>query len=47
MTRLATRLKTHGEDPDVLAGLVQVLRCCGLLGESLAARRKKSRFVSF
>jgi hypothetical protein len=37
MTRLATRLKTHGEDPDVLAGLVQVLRCCGLLGESLAA----------
>ena len=37
MRRLATRIKLHGEDPDSLTGLVQVLRCCGLLDESVAA----------
>jgi hypothetical protein len=37
MTRLASRLKRRGEDPETLAGLVQVLRYCGLLDESVTA----------
>jgi DNA-binding winged helix-turn-helix (wHTH) protein len=37
MVRLAGRLTRRGEDPETLAGLVQVLRYCGLLEESIAA----------
>lgn len=37
MVRLAARLKQHGEEPETFAGLVQVLRFCGLLEESIAA----------
>jgi DNA-binding winged helix-turn-helix (wHTH) protein len=37
MTRLAARIKRFGEDPETLAGLVQVLRCCGQLEKSVAA----------
>ena len=37
MTRLASRLRLRGEDPETLAGLVQVFRVCGLLEESIAA----------
>lgn len=37
MVRLASRLARHGEDAETLAGLVQVLRCCGLLEDSVAA----------
>ena len=40
MIRLASRLKQRGEDPETLAGLVQVTRCCGLLDESLAAHER-------
>ncbi len=40
MTRLAGRIKLHGEDSDSLTGLVQVLRCCGLLEESVAAHER-------
>jgi len=40
MTRLATRLKQHGEEPETFAGLVQVLRFCGLLEESVAAHER-------
>ena len=36
MVRLAGRLTRRGEDPETLAGLVQVLRCCGLLEDSVA-----------
>jgi DNA-binding winged helix-turn-helix (wHTH) protein len=39
MTRLALRIKTHGMEPETLAGLVQVLRYCGLLDDSLRAHR--------
>jgi tetratricopeptide (TPR) repeat protein len=37
MTRLASRLNRRGEDPETLAALVQVLRYCGLLDESVVA----------
>lgn len=37
MVRLAGRVARRGEDPETLAGLVQVLRCCGLLEDSVAA----------
>jgi tetratricopeptide (TPR) repeat protein len=40
VTRLASRLRKRGEEPETLAGLVQTLRCCGLLHESVAAHRR-------
>jgi DNA-binding winged helix-turn-helix (wHTH) protein len=40
LTRLATRLKHRGDDPETLTGLVQVLRCCGLLDQSVAAHER-------
>jgi len=40
MIRLASRLTRHGDDAESFAGLVQVLRCCGLLEESVAAHEK-------
>ena len=40
MSRLALRIKTRGEDAETLTGLVQVLRCCGMLEESVAAHRR-------
>lgn len=40
MTRLANRLRTHREEPETIASLVQVLRSCGLLHESLAAHER-------
>ncbi len=40
MVRLAGRLKRCGEDPETLTGLVQILRCCGLLDESIAAHER-------
>ena len=39
MTRLASRLTRH-EDPETWAGLVQVLRSCGLLAESVRAHER-------
>ena len=40
MIRLASRLTRHGEDAETFAGLVQVLRCCGLLEDSVAAHER-------
>ena len=40
LIRLSARMKNRGEDSETLAGLVTVLRCCGLLDESLAAHRR-------
>jgi DNA-binding winged helix-turn-helix (wHTH) protein len=40
MIRLAGRVKKRGEDPETLTGLVQVLRCCGLFDESIAAHER-------
>lgn len=40
MVRLASRVAKRGEDPESLAGLVQVLRCCGLLENSVAAHER-------
>src|SRR5262249_9497266 len=40
MVRLVDRLKQRGEEPETLAGLVQVFRCCGLLEESVAAHTR-------
>jgi DNA-binding winged helix-turn-helix (wHTH) protein len=40
MTRLANRLRTHRDEPETYASLVQVLRSCGLLKESLAAHER-------
>jgi DNA-binding winged helix-turn-helix (wHTH) protein len=40
MVRLAGRLARRGEDPETLAGLVQVLRCCGLFEDSVAAHER-------
>jgi len=40
MIRLASRLTRHGEDAEPFAGLVQVLRCCGLLEDSVAAHER-------
>jgi DNA-binding winged helix-turn-helix (wHTH) protein len=40
MVRLAGRLSRLGEDPETLAGLVQVLRYCGLLDDSVAAHER-------
>ena len=37
MVRLLKRLAQSGEEPEAFAGLVQVLRYCGLLDESVAA----------
>jgi len=43
MIRLAHRLESHREDPEALAGMVQVFRYCGLLEESVAAHRQAVR----
>jgi DNA-binding winged helix-turn-helix (wHTH) protein len=40
LIRLASRMKSRGEDPEALAALVQVLRCCGLLDQSVAAHER-------
>ena len=40
MTRLLGRLQKRGDEPESYAGLVQVLRCCGLLDESVAAHAR-------
>ena len=40
LIRLASRLTSHGEDAETFAGLVQVLRCCGLLEDSVAAHER-------
>jgi DNA-binding winged helix-turn-helix (wHTH) protein len=40
MVRLASRLTRHGKDAETFAGLVQVLRCCGLLEDSVAAHER-------
>lgn len=40
IVRLAARIKKIGEDPETLAGFVQVLRYCGLLRESVAAHER-------
>ncbi|WP_263385219.1 winged helix-turn-helix domain-containing protein [Granulicella arctica] len=40
MVRLSSRMKQRGEEPETLAGLVQVLRVCGLLRESVAAHER-------
>lgn len=40
MVRLASRLNRHREDAETLAGLVQVLRCCGLLEDSVFAHER-------
>lgn len=39
MVRLLGRLEANGPQPEILAGLVQACRFCGLLEESLAAHR--------
>lgn len=39
LQRLTARLAAHGQDAQTLAGLVQVLRCCGLLAESVAVHQ--------
>jgi len=38
--RLAQRIVARGEEPESFAGLVQALRFCGLLDESVAAHRR-------
>ncbi|MBZ0266727.1 protein kinase, partial [bacterium] len=43
MRRLITRAKERGNDPDAFAGLVVVLRFCGLLDESEAAHDRARR----
>jgi DNA-binding winged helix-turn-helix (wHTH) protein len=40
MIRLAQRLERHREEPETLAGLVQVFRYCGLIEESVAAHEQ-------
>jgi DNA-binding winged helix-turn-helix (wHTH) protein len=40
MIRLLTRMDERGEEPETLAGLVQVLRVCGLLDESVGAHER-------
>jgi DNA-binding winged helix-turn-helix (wHTH) protein/tetratricopeptide (TPR) repeat protein len=40
LARLAGRTRRVGEDPETLTGLVQVLRCCGLLEYSVAAHQR-------
>jgi DNA-binding winged helix-turn-helix (wHTH) protein len=40
MSRLTSRLKLRGEEPETLTALVQVLRVCGLLEESVAAHER-------
>ena len=40
MVRLLERARTHGEDPDLFAGLVAALRFCGLLDASFAAHER-------
>jgi DNA-binding winged helix-turn-helix (wHTH) protein/tetratricopeptide (TPR) repeat protein len=42
MTRLRQRLARHPSEPETLTSLVQVLRFCGLLDESLQASRRAS-----
>ena len=43
MHRLITRASARGSDPELLAGLVQACRFCGLLDASLAAHREARR----
>ncbi len=40
MVRLLGRLRQHGEEPESYAGLVQVLRFCGLVDESVVAHER-------
>ena len=40
LTRLRQRIDTHPSEPESYAGLVQVLRFCGLLEESMEAHRR-------
>ena len=40
LERLALRLARHPADPETLAGLVQALRFCGLLDESVEAHKR-------
>jgi DNA-binding winged helix-turn-helix (wHTH) protein len=40
MTRLLQRLRKHPDEPESFTGLVHVLRCCGLLEESVAAHNR-------
>ncbi len=40
IVRLASRLKQRGDEPESWAGLVQVLRFCGLLDESIEAHKR-------
>lgn len=40
MQRLGERLRRHPSDPETCAGLVQALRFCGLLDESIEAYRR-------
>ena len=43
MRRLLKRARTHHNDPNLLAGLVQACRYCGLLEASIAAYEKAKR----
>lgn len=40
LQRLTGRLAAHGQDAQTLAGLVHVLRCCGLLRQSVAVHQQ-------
>ena len=44
MVRLSRRIATRGGDAESFAGLVQVLRFCGLLAESVAAHDRAQAF---
>jgi DNA-binding winged helix-turn-helix (wHTH) protein len=43
MNRLLRRLRHHPEESETLSGLVQVLRCCGLLDESVEVSKRASQ----
>lgn len=43
MVRLAQRIVERGDEPESFAGLVQALRYCGLLDESVAAHERATR----
>jgi len=40
LTRLLTRIEQHPDEPESFTGLVQVLRFCGLLRDSIAAHKR-------
>ena len=46
MARLLSRAEAHPNDPELLAGLVQSCRFCGLLEESVAAHQRTQRLDS-